>query len=160
MQIRRLGELAKPANEKLRQQMRRHNFHERRFRKIAEEIEDAIDCRACANCCRRSTVRLSERDIARLSKALRLKPERVLADYAQVSEEEGYILKRDEERGCVFLDGNDCLIYEDRPDICRDYPHLVHGPQSLVARMWHMPERAAICPIVYHTLEAWRGEMA
>lgn len=159
VQIKRLGEAARAANEKLRQHMRRHSYHEKKFRRIAEEFEAAIDCQTCANCCRRSTVRLSERDIARLAKELRIKPARVIADYASPSGEETLILKRDDERGCVFLDGNLCSVYDARPDICRDYPHLVHGPGSLLARMWHMPERATVCPIVYNTLESYKEDL-
>lgn len=139
--------------------MKRHNFHERRFRRIAEEFEAEADCQSCANCCRKSTVRLTERDLERLEKALRLKRDRVISDYTLPSGEEGLILRRDDERGCVFLDGNFCLIYEARPDICRDYPHLIHGPGSLLSRMWHMPERASVCPIVYNTLESWKDEL-
>lgn len=159
VQIKRLGDAARPANERLRQHMKRHSFHEKRFRRIAEEFEERIDCQACANCCRRSTVRLNDRDISRLAKALRLKESRVIEDYTTPSEDEGLILRRDDEHGCVFLDGRLCSIYEARPDICRDYPHLVHGPGSLLARMWHMPERAAVCPIVYNTLEAYKEEL-
>ncbi len=158
IQIRRLGEIAKPDNERLRQHMKRHGFHELRFRRIAEEFEAAIDCQTCANCCRRSTVRLTERDLERLTKALKRKRSQVIAEYTLPSEEEGLILRRDEETGCVFLHNNLCLIYEDRPDICRDYPHLVHGPGSLVSRMWHMPERATVCPIVYNSLEAFKDQ--
>jgi Fe-S-cluster containining protein len=159
VQIRRLGATAKPSNEKLRQHMKRHGFHQLRFRRIAEDFEAQIDCRTCANCCRRSTVRLNDRDIERLAKALKRKPRQVIEEYAMPSEDEGLILRRTEESGCVFLDGNDCLVYEARPDICRDYPHLVHGPGSLVSRMWHMPDRAAVCPIVYNTLEAYKEEL-
>jgi len=158
VQIRRLGERDRADNERLRRHLKSHPIAERILRRIAEKVESEIDCRACANCCRRSTVKLSERDIERLSKALRLKPARVIADYTLPSEEEGLILKRDEESGCVFLHGNDCLIYEDRPDICRDYPHLVRGPGQLIARMWHMPERASVCPIAYNTLERYKDE--
>ena len=159
VQIERLGRNAKASYEQLRQHMKRRKYRELRFRRIAEEFEAAIDCKTCANCCRKSTVRLGERDLARLVKAFKLKRDRVIADYTLPSDEEGLILRRDDERGCVFLNGNECLIYEDRPDICRDYPHLVHGPGSLQSRMWHMPARASVCPIVYNTLEAWKGEM-
>jgi len=159
VQIRREGERVQGDNERLRKHLKAHPVAERRLRRIAENVEDQIDCRSCANCCRRSTVRLSDHDIQRLSKALRLKPPRVIADYTLPSEEEGLILRRDDERGCVFLDNNDCLIYEDRPDICRDYPHLIRGPGSLMSRMWHMPERASVCPIVYNTLEAYKDEV-
>lgn len=156
VQIKRLGDRDRADNERLRKHLKTHPIAERILRRTAVEIEAKIDCQTCANCCRQSTVRLTERDIERLIKALRLKKSRVIDEYTLPSEEEGIILKRDDENGCVFLNGTECLIYEDRPDICRDYPHLVRGPGSLIARMWHMPERASVCPIVYNTLEAYK----
>jgi Fe-S-cluster containining protein len=73
--------------------------------------------------------------------------------------DEGRILKRSDETGCIFLNGNECLVYEGRPASCQDFPHLVRGPGSLMHRMWAMPERATYCPITYNTLEAWKDEV-
>ena len=65
------------------------------------------------------------------------------------------ILRR-RETGCIFLDGNDCTIYDARPDTCRDFPHLMRGAGSFESRMWQMPDRATYCPIVYNALEAFK----
>jgi len=138
--------------------MKRHDFVERRFRRIAEEIEESIDCRQCASCCRVATVRLLERDVTKLAKFLRLTPSRFVADYCVRTEEEGLILRRTE-AGCVFLDGNDCSIYEARPSMCADFPHLVRGAGSLQSRMWEMVDRGCYCPIVFNTLEAYKKEL-
>ena len=40
IQIRRLGENKRDENERFRKHLKRHDFVERRFRRIAEEIED------------------------------------------------------------------------------------------------------------------------
>src|SRR5262245_12508991 len=112
VQIRRLGEQKMEENERFRKHLKRHDFVERRFRIIAEGIEEQIDCLQCANCCRKATARLTERDVERIAKFLRIRPARFIADYTMETEEEGLILKRDEEKGCVFLDGNHCVIYE------------------------------------------------
>ncbi|MBX5496290.1 MAG: YkgJ family cysteine cluster protein [Bryobacteraceae bacterium] len=158
VQIRRLGESKRGENERFRRHLKSHVFVERRFRRIAEEVEDQIDCRQCANCCKVATVRLTERDIQRLSRFLRLKPAQFIKDYAEESPEEGLILRRSEQ-GCIFLDGNECSIYEDRPDNCHDFPHLLRGRGSLLSRMWEMTDRACYCPIVYNTLEAWKADV-
>ncbi len=157
VQIRRLGEKGRPENERFRQHLKRHDFVERRFRKIAEEIEDQIDCRACANCCRVATTRLLERDVEKLSKFLRIPRARFLREYTEQTEDEGLILKRGE-GGCVFLSGNDCTVYEARPGTCEDFPHLVRGAGSLVSRMWQFIDRATYCPIVYNAMDAFKKE--
>ncbi|MBM3787309.1 MAG: YkgJ family cysteine cluster protein [Acidobacteria bacterium] len=158
VQIKRLGEQKLEENKKLRQHMKRHNFVERRLKAIADDVEQSIDCLQCANCCRVATAKLIDRDIERVAKAAGMKVAQFLRDCTEESEEEGRILKRTA-AGCVFLHGNECLVYEGRPASCQDFPHLVKGPGSMLFRMWVMPERATYCPITYNTLEKWKDEL-
>ena len=159
VQIRRQGEHKREENERLRKHMKRHAFVERKLRHIALNIEERIDCKECANCCRVATTKLNERDVLKLAKFLRIKPAQFLNDYCQESEEEGVVLKRSKETGCVFLDGKLCTVYEARPATCEDFPHLVRGAGSLLSRMWEMPDRATYCPIVFNALEAFKPEV-
>jgi Fe-S-cluster containining protein len=158
VQIRRLGESKRDENLRFRHHLKRHNFQERRLKRIAESIEEEIDCTACANCCRVATIRITERDAQKLSKRLGVSLDRFWADYTEQSEEEGFVLKRTA-NGCVFLEGNLCSVYDARPQTCAQFPHLTHGAGSLVSRLWQMPDRACYCPIVYNTLEAWKSEV-
>lgn len=157
VQIRRMGEKQRDENQRFRAWLKRHNFVERRFKAIAQEAEDAIDCTACANCCRVATTQVTERDVERAAKYLGMKPHEFLREYTVVSKEEGRILKRNE-NGCVLLDGNLCSIYDARPQTCEHFPHLTKGNGSLLSRMWHMPDRAVYCPIVFNTLEKFKEE--
>jgi Fe-S-cluster containining protein len=157
VQIRRLGEKKLGENKRLRQHLKRHNFIERRLKRVAEEIEDQIDCRACANCCRVATTKITERDAGKLARFLGMGVGRFLSEYTVKSEDEGLILKRTS-AGCVFLSGNDCTVYEARPHTCDDFPHLVRGAGSFLSRMWEMPDRATYCPIVFNALEAFKEE--
>ena len=67
MQIKRLGEKKRDENGRFRKYMKSRVFVERQFRKAAEEVTDAIDCRQCAECCRVTDVQIVERDIQKLS---------------------------------------------------------------------------------------------
>jgi Fe-S-cluster containining protein len=158
VQIRRLGERAHDENLRFRRHLKRHNFQERRLKRIAEEIEEQIDCTACASCCRVASIKITGRDAQKLAKELGVSLDRFQADYTEQSPEEGLVLKRTES-GCVFLDGNLCSVYEARPQTCANFPHLTRGAGSLVSRMWEMPDRACYCPIVYNTLEEWKKEV-
>jgi Fe-S-cluster containining protein len=157
VQIGRLGVKQREENLRFRQHMKRHGFVERRFRKIALDYEQRMDCTACANCCKVATVKLAGRDIERLSRALGLPKDRFLARYVIADAEEGLILRRTD-AGCVFLSSNRCLVYQDRPGNCAGFPHLVRGEGSLVKRMWELAGRACYCPIVFNTLEAWKAD--
>ena len=158
VQIKRQGEMRREENARLRQHLKRHNFVERKLKAIAQDVESQVDCRQCANCCRVATARLIDRDIERVAKAAGMKVQQFLRDCTEKSEEEGLILKRTEQ-GCIFLNGNECLVYDGRPASCQDFPHLVRGPGSLLHRMWAMPDRATYCPITYNTLEEWKDEV-
>lgn len=160
VQIRILGEKKREENLKLRVHMKSRDHSDRILRRIAQGIENEIDCTQCANCCKTSTTHLSERDIERLSRHLRVNHEHFVADYTMPDPEEGGLnLKFTEGQGCVFLDGNLCSVYEARPDICQRYPHMVRGNGSIASRMWSMVDRASICPIVYNCLEAFKKEL-
>jgi len=157
VQIRLLGEKKRQENTRFRKSMNSHS--DRILRRIAQDIEEQIDCTACANCCRVATVRLSERDVERLARHLRIPPARFLTEYTVESVSEGRILRRSVETGCVFLNGNECAIYDARPDICQRFPHLVRGQGSIASRMWEFVDRACYCPIVYNSLEAFKDEL-
>ncbi len=157
VQIKRYGEKQREENQRFRAWMKRHSFVERRFKTIAQEVEDSIDCTSCGNCCRVATTPISDRDAEHLGRYLGVRLADFLRDYTLETPEEGRILKRDE-NGCIFLKGNLCSVYESRPDTCRLFPHLLKGNGSLLSRMWHMPDRAVYCPIVFNTLEQFKVE--
>jgi len=159
VQIERLGEKKRKENEGLRKHMKSRDVPERRLRKIAEEIEGQIDCTDCANCCRVATAQLLERDVERLAKLFRLPVSKFKEQYTMADAEDGLVLKRDDQTGCVFLDGKTCTVYESRPASCENFPHLIRGQGSIPARMWQFIDRATYCPIVYNSLEAFKVEL-
>lgn len=156
VQIKRYGEKQREENQRFRAWMKRHNFIERRFKAIAQQIEEEIDCTQCANCCRVATTQVNDRDVDRLARHLGMKLSMFLTVYTEQSVE-GRILKRNQD-GCIFLQNNLCSVYEARPQTCQLFPHLVKGNGSLLSRMWHMPDRAVYCPIVYNTLEQFKSD--
>jgi Fe-S-cluster containining protein len=159
VQISLLGEKKRDENERFRRHMKSRDHSDRILRRIAEGIEEQIDCTVCGNCCKVATATVSERDIERLARYFRIKPARFIAEYTMESEEEGRILRRTEESGCVFLEGTTCTVYDARPETCQRFPHLVRGSGSIASRMWQFVDRACYCPIVYNSLEAFKEEL-
>jgi uncharacterized protein len=154
--VQELGEQRRAENHRFRRFLKVRRHSDRTLRHLAEGIEAQIDCRACANCCRLATTQVAERDIKRLASFLRRSAKDVIEQFTVESEDEGRILQRTEAGGCVFLDGNDCTVYDGRPDTCQRFPHLVRGNGSLVSRMWQFIDRAVYCPIVLNSLEAFK----
>lgn len=165
VQIRRLGEHKREENLRFRKWMKSHAFVERQFRKAAQDVEEGIDCRQCAECCRVTEVQLAERDIAKLARFMGLSEREFTKNHTALDGNGSVILRRvKSENGgskdgmaCEFLDGNDCTVYEARPANCERFPHLLRGAGSLESRMWAFVDRATYCPIVYNWLEAVKG---
>lgn len=157
VQIRRMGEKNRTENLRFRRWLKSHNFVERQFRRAAEEVQDAIDCRECAECCRVTEVQLVERDVEHLARFLGLSPQKFLEEYTMRNGDNELILRRTDSAGCVFLDGNECTVYEARPGNCEKFPHLLRGSGSLESRMWDMVDRATYCPIVFNWMEEVKG---
>jgi Fe-S-cluster containining protein len=63
---------------------------------------------------------------------------------------------RNSGEGCVFLDGNLCMIYESRPKTCRDFPHVAVGRHSLGSRQSSLARWAPLCPIIFNALEEYK----
>src|SRR6478735_2585202 len=96
VEIKRLGEKRREENRRFRGWLKSHTFVERRFKAIAQDVEEAIDCTACANCCRVATTQVSERDMDRLARFLGIRLTDFLREYTVESPDEGRILKRNE----------------------------------------------------------------
>ena len=159
VQIRLLGEKKRHENERFRRHMKAHDHSDRVLRRIAEGIEEQIDCTQCANCCKVATAKVTGRDVARLARHLRITPAQFAAAYTMPSQEEGAILRRTDEHGCIFLEGRACTVYEARPESCRHFPHVVRGAGSITSRMWQFADRACYCPIVYNALEGFKDQL-
>ena len=162
VQIRRLGEKKRAENLRFRKYLKSHAFVERQFRKAAEQVQDQIDCRQCGECCRVTDVQLAERDVEKLAHFLGISGKAFLEKYTALDEDGALILRRTPPAegspgGCVFLQGNDCMVYEARPGNCERFPHLLRGSASLEAKMWDFVDRATYCPIVYNWMEQVKG---
>lgn len=109
---------------------------------------DKIDCLQCANCCKTLGPLITDADIKRMSKALRLSPSEVVASYLRIDEDGDYVFK---EMPCPFLMAdNYCIIYENRPKACREYPHTDRKKFYQVFNL--SIKNAYTCPIAYEVL--------
>ncbi|NLC49127.1 MAG: YkgJ family cysteine cluster protein [Bacteroidales bacterium] len=109
---------------------------------------DKIDCLQCANCCKTLGPLITDADIKRMAKALRLSPSEVVASYLRIDEDGDYVFK---EMPCPFLMAdNYCIIYENRPKACREYPHTDRKKFYQVFNL--SIKNAYTCPIAYEVL--------
>lgn len=118
------------------------NIH-RIINKLHDEAFERIDCLACANCCKTTPPIITDKDIVRISKHLKLRQGDFMEKYVLLDSDGDYIFKT---TPCVFLDNNNyCMIYDVRPKACREYPHTDTNKVSLSL----MKKNIKVCPAIY-----------
>jgi uncharacterized protein len=153
----RLGTAKAEETIAFRRYLSAHHFPDKPFQILASEVQRQVDCTVCANCCRHSMVSVSPTEVEAIARYLAATPESVTRLYTAADPEaaDARILLNPGV-GCVFLDGNLCLIYEARPRACRDFPHVSVGSHSLGGRPASLARWAVLCPIIYNALEFYK----
>ncbi|MDL2290190.1 YkgJ family cysteine cluster protein [Paludibacteraceae bacterium OttesenSCG-928-F17] len=122
-----------------------HQFH--------EKYSEKTDCLNCANCCRSLGPRLTDKDIEHMAKATGMKVGLFEEKYLKKDEDGDMVFKS---MPCPFLDSdNYCLIYDNRPKACREYPHT---DRKRFFQIYNLSiKNAYTCPVVYQVLEEIRN---
>jgi Fe-S-cluster containining protein len=112
---------------------------------LHEEAFETFDCLTCANCCSGISPMVTEKDIERLAKRMKMKPVDFIARYLTIDDENDYVFQQ---TPCPFLMAdNYCMVYDDRPKACREYPHTDRKRMYQILNITH--KNCEICPIVY-----------
>jgi len=116
--------------------------------KIHHQVFSKIDCLTCANCCKTTSPIITEKDLERISKFLKMKPVKFIKQYLKKDTDGLWMFQQ---TPCVFLDAdNYCLIYDIRPKACREYPHLDRKKNNQLLDLH--TKNASICPAVFDAL--------
>lgn len=114
------------------------------FHKLHDEVFEIVSCLECAGCCSSISPIVTDNDIARVAKHLRMKPSLLLEQHLYMDSDNDYVFKQSP---CPFLMGDKyCSVYEARPRACREYPHTdrvnMHQILSLTFK------NTQVCPAV------------
>jgi len=119
------------------------------FHTAHDEVFVYTDCLKCANCCKTLGPRITDRDVDKMAKALKIKPAEVVEQYLRTDEDGDLIFKT---MPCPFLmPDNYCMIYESRPKACREYPHT---DRTNILQIKNITlQNSYTCPAVFDILE-------
>ena len=119
---------------------------------LHEEVFKKTDCLKCANCCITTGPLLTDKDIERISKNLRMKPAAFMEEYLRLDEDNDYVFKS---MPCPFLGGDHyCSIYDVRPKACREYPHTDRKNMKQILNI--TLKNTLVCPAVNEIFEKLR----
>jgi len=122
--------------------------------RLHDEAFQEFDCLDCANCCSNFSPIITEKDIDRLAKHMKMKPPAFIDQYLHVDNEGDYVFN---ETPCPFLmPDNYCMVYESRPKACREYPHTNRRKFIQILNLTQKNREA--CPIVYKIVENLKEE--
>lgn len=115
---------------------------------LSQKYFALIDCRECANCCRSLQMEFKRSELHTIAKTLGQSIEAFEKQFMS----EGVV-----NPPCPMLDGKLCSIYEDRPEVCRSFPHL--GKRHFTSRLMGVIDNVAICPIAFNAFEELKVEL-
>ena len=122
---------------------------DRQMQEMHDEEFSRTNCLDCANCYKTTGPLFTNKDIERISKHLKLKPQQFIEQYLRIDEDKDYVLQ---EVPCTFLAAdNYCLIYDVRPKACREFPHTDRKDFHKISNL--TIKNTAICPAAYNIVE-------
>lgn len=128
---------------------------DREMQEMHEEEFERTDCLECANCCKTTGPLFTNKDIERISRHFRLKPQQFIDQYLRIDEDNDYVLQ---EVPCTFLGAdNYCSIYDVRPKACAEFPHTNRKDFHKISNL--TMKNVAICPAAFNIVEEMRRRM-
>lgn len=125
------------------------------MQELHEEEFDRTDCLECANCCKTTGPLFTDKDIERIAKFLKIKPQKFEEQYLHKDEDGDFVLQQ---VPCTFLGAdNYCSIYEVRPKACREYPHTDRKKFHQISNL--TLKNVAICPAAFNIVEKMKTMM-
>ena len=113
------------------------------------------DCLHCANCCKTTGPLFTNKDIERISRHFRLKPQQFIEQYLRIDEDSDYVLQQ---LPCPFLGAdNFCSIYDVRPKACAEFPHTNRKDFHKISNL--TMKNVAICPAAMNIVEEMMKRM-
>ncbi len=97
---------------------------------------------------------ITEKDIERIARHLKIKPVEFISRYLHIDEDQCYVFNL---TPCPFLlSDNYCMIYDQRPKACREYPHTDRHRFYQILEL--TMKNRELCPIVYEVVERLKLE--
>ncbi|TDN89185.1 hypothetical protein DET49_107101 [Salegentibacter sp. 24] len=128
---------------------------DRQMQEMHQEEFSRTNCLDCANCCKTTGPLFTNKDIERISKHLKQKPQQFIEQYLRIDEDNDYVLQQ---VPCTFLAAdNYCLIYDVRPKACREFPHTDRKDFHKISNL--TIKNTAICPAAYNIVEEMKRRM-
>jgi Fe-S-cluster containining protein len=125
------------------------------MQELHHEEFQRTDCLECANCCKTTGPLFTNKDIERIARHFKMKPQKFIESYLRIDEDNDYVLQS---VPCSFLGAdNYCSIYEVRPKACREFPHTDRKKFQQISNL--TLKNVAICPAAFNIVEEMKRRL-
>lgn len=118
---------------------------------LDKEVWQAVDCLACANCCKTMTPTYTPADLKRISAHLGISKKELFDNYLMIDTDNGDIVNQNTPCQWLNLKDNKCDIYEVRPLDCSGFPHHTKKQFDLYNQVYE--QNLDKCPATYKLIE-------
>ena len=149
--LNKLAEKAEPSTKELFKKWKKKSPEklDEKIQKLHKEVFEKIDCLNCGNCCRTLGPRITDRDIDKVARYLKIRPSEFASKYLRIDEDNDYVFKS---MPCPFLGSdNYCSVYPARPKACAEYPHTDRRKFNQILDL--TIKNTFTCPAVYEIVE-------
>jgi uncharacterized protein len=116
---------------------------------LSQKYFALIDCTQCANCCQSLHIEFKKSELHAIAKTLG----QSIEAFQREAMSDGQVTPP-----CPMLNGKLCTIYDQRPDVCRSFPHLEQA--HFTSRLIGVIDNVAVCPIAFNAFEELKVKLA
>ena len=112
---------------------------------VIREKSIYYQCQRCTNCCRwPGDVKVSDSEVESIAAFRGMEVPEFIEKFTHLrADRRGLSLISREDHSCIFLEGNDCVINEVKPQQCRDFPNK-----------WNFPGWRQVCEAIPVEIES------
>lgn len=126
------------------------------MQELHNDTFEEVDCLECANCCKTTSPIVTDKDVERIAKHLKMKAQSFEEKYIRVDEDGDQVFKS---APCTFLAAdNYCLIYDVRPKACAEYPHTNRKRFHQINKI--TLANTFVCPATYQIVEKLKNTLS
>ena len=118
------------------------------FKRLHKKYFANYDCSKCRKCCKKLHAKFQENEIKKVAQKLNLNKEEFIKRYLKQSSDKNYSTKR---TPCPFLKNNKCILEEDKPKDCKEYPFT--NKKERIFSLYATMDNTLICPVVNNIIE-------
>lgn len=120
---------------------------------ICEDYHRSFPCQECGKCCHQKLITILPEEVDRISSAAHIPLGEFVSKYVGVAGDGRIMMLRTDP--CAFLGKNKrCTIWNDRPEVCREFPYLVSTFMSRVY-LAIVNEGADILELIDYMDDSW-----